>query len=121
MADEEQPDTELARSAPPPAPQPEQPKEPKKPRESRGVAVWTTVIAALAVAAAFLVFVAQNTDQVHVQWTVWVAHVSLAAVVFGAMLLGSALTLLVGAIWRVRRRRHLRMRRELEQLRSGRG
>ena len=87
----------------------------------RGTGVWFSVVVALLVAAAFLVFVAQNTDGVNVQWTVWDVNVSLAAVVFGAMLLGSALTLALGAIWRIRHRRRLRERDELKRLRAGSG
>ncbi len=95
--------------------------EPKPPREGRGVGVWASVIGFLAAAAAFLVFVVQNTETVHVDWTVWSVGVSLAAVVFGAMLLGSALTLALGAIWRIRRRRRHREREELHRLRAGGG
>ena len=113
----EEPTTPEADVEPPAPAEP----EPKKPREPHGIGVWATVVAALLVAAAFLVFVAQNTDRVHVQWTAWDVHVSLAAVVFGAMLLGSALTLLSAAIWRVGRRRRLREREELHRLRAGRG
>lgn len=94
---------------------------PRKPREPRELGIWTTVLSAVLVATAFLVFVAQNTDRVHVQWTVWSVDVPLAAVVFGAMLLGSVLTLLVAAIWRIGRRRRRREREELHRLRSERG
>ena len=76
------------------APSPSASRSAKEPeRGYRGTGIWFSVVVALLVAAAFLVFVAQNTDGVNVQWTVWDVDVSLAAVVFGAMLLGSALTL----------------------------
>jgi uncharacterized integral membrane protein len=103
----------------PPESPPEQEPTPKPPRD-RGLGVWTSVAIAVLTAAAFLVFVAQNTEDSNVEWTVWSVGVPLAAIVFGAMLLGSVLTLAIGAIWRLRRRRRLRERVELHRLRSSR-
>jgi uncharacterized integral membrane protein len=104
-------------------PEPELAPEPTpaaKPPRDRGLGVWTSVANAVLTAAAFLVFVAQNTEDSNVEWTVWSVGVPLAAIVFGAMLLGSVLTLAIGAIWRLRRRRRLREREELHRLRSSR-
>jgi len=117
--EESTPAQEEPRAEPRPEPTPE-PKRKERERGYRGTGIWFSVVVALLVAAAFLVFVAQNTDSVRVQWTVWDVGVSLAAVVFGAMLLGSALTLAIGAIWRIRHRRRLREREELQRLRTGR-
>ena len=98
----------------------EQPRPPdERRRRERATGVWTSVAVALLAATAFLVFVAQNTDQVDVEWTVWSVRVSLAAVVFGAMLLGALLALAIGAIWRLRRHRRRREREELHRLRGG--
>ncbi|HET7044987.1 MAG TPA: hypothetical protein VFI37_09075 [Gaiellaceae bacterium] len=108
--------TELERREPEPEPAPA---TAGKPPRDRGIGVWTSVAIALLAAAAFLVFVAQNTEDSNVEWTVWSVGVPLAAIVFGAMLLGSVLTLAVGAIWRLRRRRRLRERQELHRLRTG--
>jgi len=95
------------------------PPEPtRRKREYRSTGVWASVVVFALAAAAFLVFIAQNTEQVAVHWTAWHVEVSLAAVVFGAMLLGSLLTITVGAVWRFRRRRELRRREELRTLRS---
>lgn len=89
--------------------------------EYRGVRIWATVLIGLAAAIALLVFVAQNTDQVTVEWTVWKVDVSLAAVVFGAMILGAVIALVAGFVWRFQRRRRLRERQELKRLRHERG
>lgn len=97
----------------------EEPPAPAAARRERGIGVWTSVVVAVLAAAAFLVFVAQNTDDADVEWTVWAVGVPVAALVFGAMLLGSVLTLALGAIWRLRRHRRRREREELHRLRGG--
>jgi len=112
----DEPGNEPVLAEQPPAPPP--PAEPE--RRERAIGVSASVVVTLLAAAAFLVFVAQNTEQVDVEWTVWSVGVSLAAVVFGAMLLGSALTVALAALWRLRRHRRRREREELHRLR-GRG
>jgi uncharacterized integral membrane protein len=123
MADVPPPGEEPRAEAPPAAETPpHEPAPPAQPpaaqRQYRSTGVWASVVVFALAAAAFLVFIAQNTEQVSVHWTVWHVEVSLAAVVFGAMLLGSLLTIAVGAIWRYRRRRELRRREELRSLRA---
>jgi len=88
-------------------------------RRERALGVWTSVVVLVLAATAFLVFVAQNTDEVAVEWTVWSVGVSLAAVVFGSMLLGAVGALAAVTAWRLRRHRRLREREELRRLRGG--
>ena len=88
-------------------------------RRERAIGVWTSVVVLVLAATAFLVFVAQNTDEVDVEWTVWSVGVSLAAVVFGSMLLGAVGALAAMTAWRLRRHRRLREREELRRLRGG--
>lgn len=66
---------------------------------------------AIPLAAALIVFVAQNTGDVVVRWTVWKVHAPLAAVVLVAILAAVVLAEIAGVIWR-HRRRTLLSRRE---------
>lgn len=66
--------------------------------------VWGFVLA-LPLAAALIVFVAQNTGQVTVRWTVWKVSTSLAAVVLVTIFVAVVLAELIGIVWRGRRRR----------------
>jgi uncharacterized integral membrane protein len=66
--------------------------------------LWSFVIG-LALAAALIVFIAQNTEQVTVHWTVWKARTSLAVVVLVTIAAVVLLAELVGLVWRHRRRR----------------
>jgi uncharacterized integral membrane protein len=73
----------------------------------RGVGVGWGFVLALPLAAALIVFVAQNTGDVDVRWTVWKVHTPLAVVVLVAILAAVVLAEVVGVIWRHRRRRVL--------------
>ncbi len=98
---------------PPPTRPDPKPVDLPEPESESSAGLWTSIVVFVLLATAFLVFVAQNTDHVDVEWTVWSVGVSLAAVVFGAMLLGSVLTLAGVALWRLRRHRRRRERRRL--------
>jgi uncharacterized integral membrane protein len=79
----------------------------------RGVGfVWWFVVA-LPLAAALIVFVAQNTEEVTVRWTVWKVRAPLAAVVLVTIFVAMVITEIVGLVWRHRRRRLLAQRESL--------
>jgi uncharacterized integral membrane protein len=93
--------------------------EPERPqRVYRGTGVYGAVVLGIVLATAIVVFVAQNTEGVRIQWIVWEASVALASLVLAAMLLGVVLAVIVGWIWRRRQRRIRSEREELERLRA---
>lgn len=71
--------------------------------------LWSFVLA-LPLAAALIVFIAQNTGDVTVHWTVWKITTPLAVVVLVTVFVAVAVAELVGLIWRHRRRRHIARR-----------
>jgi len=71
----------------------------------RGAGFLWGFVLAVPLAAALIVFVAQNTQQVTVRWTVWRVDSSLAVVVLVTILAAVLLAELVGLVWRHRRRR----------------
>jgi uncharacterized integral membrane protein len=84
----------------------------------RGTGIYPSVVAGIVVGLALLLFLAQNTDDVSLQWAFWDTTASLSVVVLGAFMLGVAFAVLVGTVWRWRRRRRLREADELERLRA---
>jgi uncharacterized integral membrane protein len=80
----------------------------------RGVGFLWGFVLALPLAAALIVFIAQNTQQVTVRWTVWTAHSSLAVVVLVAITAAILLAEIVGMVWRYRRRRLLARQESLQ-------
>jgi uncharacterized integral membrane protein len=71
----------------------------------RGTGFLWGFVVALPLAAALIVFIAQNTEQVTVHWTVWNVRSSLAVVVLVTIAAAILLAELVGLVWRHRRRR----------------
>jgi uncharacterized integral membrane protein len=74
--------------------------------------VWWFVIA-LPLAAALIVFVAQNTEEATVRWTVWKVRAPLVAVVLVTIFAAVVLTEILGLVWRHQRRRLLAQRESL--------
>lgn len=73
----------------------------------RGTGLLWGFVLAVPLAAALIVFIAQNTQQVSVHWTVWRVDTSLAVVVLVTILAAVLLAEIVGVVWRLRRRRLL--------------
>jgi uncharacterized integral membrane protein len=71
----------------------------------RGAGFLWGFVLAVPLAAALIVFIAQNTQAVTVHWTVWKVRSSLAVVVLVAIAVAVLLAELVGLVWRLRRRR----------------
>jgi uncharacterized integral membrane protein len=80
--------------------------------------LWGFAIA-LPLAAALIVFIAQNTEQVTVHWTVWRVRSSLAVVVLVTIAAAILLAELVGLVWRHRRRRLIARQESLRAELSG--
>jgi uncharacterized integral membrane protein len=79
----------------------------------RGVGfVWWFVVA-LPLAAALIVFVAQNTEETTVRWTVWKVRAPLIAVVLVTIFVAIVVAEIFGLVWRHRRRRTLAQRHSL--------
>ena len=100
-----------------PAGGPERPPE-ESAKGFRGTGIYASLIVGFLVAAALLIFVAQNTESVHLEWLAWSIGVPVAALLLGSVLVGSLLTVIGGLFWRRRRRRVLTEREELRHLRS---
>ncbi|RYI99876.1 MAG: LapA family protein [Actinomycetales bacterium] len=92
---------------PPPEQQPEAKPEPKDPlRRSRTSGAWVGVLAAALLLVLLIVFIAQNTDDVHISFLAWGGEAPLAVALMIATVIGIALTAVVGTlrIWQLRRR-----------------
>jgi uncharacterized integral membrane protein len=86
----------------------------------RGTGFFWSFVIGLALAAALIVFIAQNTEQVTVHWTVWKARTSLAVVVLVTIAAVVLLAELVGLVWRHRRRQLIARQESLRAELSGR-
>ena len=80
--------------------------------------VWPAVVGGLIIAALVVIFVAQNThaNRMHFLWFSF--KLSPGVLVLATGLLAVAAAIGAGAVWRVRRRRVLAEREELERLRE---
>lgn len=76
-----------------------------------GTGVTRYVVAALVLGVLALVLAIRNSDRAEVDLLVWSGRAPVYAVAFVALLLGSALTSLLSAVWRHRRIRLNRERR----------
>lgn len=103
----------------PPAEERQPPAEgPRAEREYRGTGISVGAVVAAIVAIAAIIFIAQNTGSVQMEWTVFDFSWPLAAVIFAALAAGAVLAGAAGFVWRHRRRRRLRQRDELQRLRA---
>jgi uncharacterized integral membrane protein len=75
-------------------------------RRSRTGGFWVAVAGLAAVMALLVIFVAQNTDRVGVQFLGWDWHAPLAVVILTGAVAGMVLVLVAGTlrIWQLRRR-----------------
>lgn len=119
MADDQRTDTPTA-EAPPPQDEERRPPAADRPeqREYRGTGISIGAVLAALLAIAAIVFIAQNTGSVEMEWTVFDFSWPLAAVIFAALAAGALMAGAAGFVWRHRRRRRLRERRELDRLRE---
>jgi uncharacterized integral membrane protein len=83
----------------------------------RGLGVWPAVIGGLVVATAVVIFVAQNTHAMRLEFLWLDFRTSPAVLVLVTALVAVAGAIVVGAWTRRRRRRMLQQREELERLR----
>jgi uncharacterized integral membrane protein len=83
----------------------------------RGTGVWPAVVIGLVLAAALVIFVAQNTHVVALDFLWFDFRTSPAVLVLATGLIAVVGAVVAGAWLRVRRRRHLQQREELERLR----
>lgn len=84
----------------------------------RGTGLWWTFIAALILATAIIVAIAQNVHSVEVHYLVWHTRVSLIVIILATAVVAIALDQVGGLVWRRRRRLRLGRRAELQQLRA---
>ena len=87
-------------------------------RQWRGTGLYWSLILALVVAAALIVGIIQNSQEVRLKYLAWEGNVPLIVVLLGTVVLTVALTSLVGLIWRRRRRHQLTEALELRELRA---
>ena len=84
----------------------------------RGTGIYWGLILGLAMAAAVVVGVTQNSQRVEVKYLVWEGQAALAVVLLATVVATVALTTLAGVVWRRSRRRRLTQRDELQSLRD---
>ncbi len=90
-----------------PRPEPEVRPEPKNPlRGSRTSGLWVAVVASAVVLILLIVFIAQNTEPVDVQFLGWQGQTPLAVALLIASVGGLVLAAVAGTlrIWQLRRR-----------------
>jgi uncharacterized integral membrane protein len=76
-------------------------------RRLQGTGLYWTLILTLVVAAAIVVGIVQNSQQIRLRYLTWEGDVPLAVALLGTIVLTVALTALVGVIWRRRRRQQM--------------
>jgi uncharacterized integral membrane protein len=84
----------------------------------RGVGVYWPYAVGLLILLGLIALVAQNTEDVTVNWLFWDIETSLVVVILVTAVAVSVLQAVGGLIWRTRQRRRLTERHELEQLRA---
>src|SRR5262249_4899337 len=86
--------------------------------EYRGMGVWPTVVAGLVVALAFVLFIAQNGHRISLRFLWLHFGTSPAVLVLVTALVAVVAAVVIGALWRHRRRQVLSERAELTELRE---
>lgn len=84
----------------------------------RGTGVTMVMIVLSVLAVILIVFLAQNTDSVPIEFLVWDGEAPLFVVVLGSVAAAAFLTLGVSGVWRRRRRRQRTEHEELQRLRK---
>jgi uncharacterized integral membrane protein len=104
MTDPSEPSQERPADPIPPRESVAAPKDPL--RRSRTSGAWTAVIVAAVVLVLLVVFIVQNTQDVHISFLGWDGTVPLAVALLIAAVAGVVLTAVVGTlrIWQLRRR-----------------
>ena len=92
-------------------------RDPEVVHDYPGTGVTPLMIALSIISVLLIVFLAQNTDSVPVEFLVWEGEAPLFVVVLVALAAAAFTTLGVSGIWRRRRRQHRTEREELERLR----
>jgi uncharacterized integral membrane protein len=87
-------------------------------REFRGTGIYWNLLVAVALVAAILVAIVQNTQDVELKYLGWDVHTPLIVVMLVTIFVTAVFTGLVGFAWRWRRRSQLAKRAELEELRG---
>lgn len=84
----------------------EEPTEGDPLRRSRTSGAWVAVVAAAVLLLLLVVFIAQNTQDVHLSFLWWNGSAPLSVALLVAAVIGIALTAVVGTlrIWQLRRR-----------------
>jgi uncharacterized integral membrane protein len=89
---------------------------PEKERIFVGTGLFWGLVFGLLLAIVMIILAAQNTDDTTIKFLGWDFSTPLIAVILAALLVGVVLDELVGLVYRVRRRRTLTDRKELERL-----
>lgn len=90
--------------------------EAQKQYAGTGIIGWLVVGLLLAIAT--VIFVAQNVERVQVEWLWFDFRVSLAVIALGGVLIGVLASVVLGLLWRRRRRKELQDAEELATLRG---
>lgn len=92
--------------------------EPETVNNYRGTGVTPVMIALSLLAVFLIVFLAQNTDSVPIEFLVWDGEAPLFVVVLASVVAAAFLTLGISGVWRRRRRRQRTDHEELQRLRQ---
>lgn len=91
---------------------------PEKERIFVGTGLFWGLVFGVLLAIVMIILAAQNTDDTTIKFLGWDFSTPLIAVILAALLVGVVLDELVGLVYRIRRRRTLTDRKELERLHS---
>ena len=92
--------------------------DPEVVTSDKGTGVTAVMIAVGVLAVLFIVFLAQSTERIAVEFLVWETDTPLYVVLLSTMATTALATLAVAGVWRRRRRRYRTEHEELERLRA---
>ena len=92
--------------------------DPEVVKSYRGTGVTPLMLAMAVISVLFVVFLAQNTDDVPIEFLAWEGEPPLMVALLVTMAASAFLTLAVSGVWRRRRRLRRTEREELGRLRS---
>ncbi len=92
--------------------------EPSPAPTYRGAGIRWSYLFGSVLTVAIIILAAQNTESVEFEFLTWNYTAPLAAVILATAFVAIVIDELIGVIWRFRRRRQLRQRAELDQLRQ---
>jgi len=102
------------------SPEPDEGQEPTRPPTPayKGTGMRWSYLFGAVLTIAIIILAGQNTESVEFEFLTWNITAPLAAVILATAFIAVVIDELIGVIWRFRRRRQLREKAELDELRA---